>query len=254
MLLELCDRILVLCAGKNNGIVDARTATKEQVGLLMTNLTRENQTEVSDLSLIHISLAGTPDLSAELLDSALATFAVNPPRPYQILAITFTNKAAGEIKERLEKTLGEQALDVWAGTFHSVCAKLLRMYIDRLGFERSFTIYDTDDQKRLMTSIIKEFEVSDKTFPPKTVLNEISRAKEKLLLPDDYEATISTHDLRRRTILRLYKEYEKRKHAANALDFDDLILLTVKLFEEDEELLARYRDKFRYIDVYKRQV
>ena len=193
------------------------------------------------------SLAQMPELSGELLDSALATFAVNPVRPYQILAITFTNKAAGEIKERLEKALGEQALDIWAGTFHSVCAKLLRMYIDRLGFEKSFTIYDTDDQKRLMTAILKEFEVSDKSFPPKTVLNEISRAKEKLLLPEDYEATISTHDLRRRTILRLYKEYEKRKHIANALDFDDLILLTVKLFEEDTELREKYRDKFRYI-------
>ena len=98
-----------------------------------------------------------------------------------------------------------------------------------------------------MTAILKEFEVSDKSFPPKTVLNEISRAKEKLLLPEDYEATISTHDLRRRTILRLYKEYEKRKHIANALDFDDLILLTVKLFEEDTELREKYRDKFRYI-------
>ena len=193
------------------------------------------------------AIAAADSPQPELLDSALATFAADPVRPYQILAITFTNKAASEIKERLERTLGEQALDVWAGTFHSVCAKLLRMYIDRLGFDRSFTIYDTDDQKRLMTAILKEFEVSDKTFPPKTVLNEISRAKEKLLLPDDYEATISTHDLRRRTILRLYKEYEKRKRTANALDFDDLILLTVKLFEEDEELLAKYRDKFRYI-------
>ncbi len=193
------------------------------------------------------ALAAAESLSPEQLDSALATFAVDPARPYEILAITFTNKAAGEIKERLESVLGEQARDVWAGTFHSICAKLLRMYIDRLGFERSFTIYDTDDTKRLMTTIIKEFEISDKTFAPKMVLNEISRAKEKLLLPDDYEATIGTHDLRRRTILRLYREYEKRKNAANALDFDDLILLTVRLFEEDEELAQKYRSKFRYI-------
>lgn len=193
------------------------------------------------------ALAAAESLSPEQLDSALATFAVDPARPYEILAITFTNKAAGEIKERLESVLGEQARDVWAGTFHSICAKLLRMYIDRLGFERSFTIYDTDDTKRLMTTIIKEFEISDKTFAPKMVLNEISRAKEKLLLPDDYEATIGSHDLRRRTILRLYREYEKRKNAANALDFDDLILLTVRLFEEDEELALKYRNKFRYI-------
>lgn len=193
------------------------------------------------------ALAASDELAAEQLDSALATFATDPARPYEILAITFTNKAAGEIAERLEEVLGLQARDVWAGTFHSICAKLLRMYIDRLGFERSFTIYDTDDTKRLMTAIIKEFEISDKTFAPKSVLNEISRAKEKLLLPDDYEKTIGTHDLRRRTILRLYREYEKRKHTANALDFDDLILLTVRLFEEDEELAQRYRNKFRYI-------
>ncbi|MGN1121276.1 MAG: UvrD-helicase domain-containing protein [Eubacteriales bacterium] len=193
------------------------------------------------------SLAGQDEAPRDLLDSALLTLANEPVRPYQILAITFTNKAANEIKARLESSLGDAALDVWAGTFHSVCAKLLRMYIDRLGFERSFTIYDTDDQKRLMSAIIKEFEVSDKTFPAKSVLNEISRAKEKLLTPDEYEGTIGTHDLRRRTVLRLYREYESRKRTANALDFDDLILLTVKLFEEDEELLEKYRARFRYI-------
>ena len=192
-------------------------------------------------------LASDPGASRESLENAMVTLAHNPARPYQILAITFTNKAANEIKSRLEAQLGASALDVWAGTFHSICAKLLRMYIDRLGFERSFTIYDTDDQKRLMNAIIKEFEVSDKTFPAKSVLNEISRAKEKLLLPDDYEGIIGTHDLRRRTILRLYREYELRKRSANALDFDDLILLTVKLFEEDAELLEKYREKFRYI-------
>ncbi len=193
------------------------------------------------------AIAAEENASREQIESALATLVCDPARPYEILAITFTNKAANEIKERLETLLGEDARDVWAGTFHSVCAKLLRMYIDRLGFERTFTIYDTDDQKRLMTAILKEFEVSDKTFPVRTVLNEISRAKEKLLSPDDYEGTIGTHDLRRRTILRLYREYEMRKQSANALDFDDLIFLTVKLFETDEELLEKYRLKFRYI-------
>ena len=188
-----------------------------------------------------------PEAATELMKAALDTLACNPAKPYEILAITFTNKAANEIKQRLEAGLGARALDVWAGTFHSVCAKLLRMYIDRLGFERSFTIYDTDDQKRLMSAIIKEFEISDKTFPAKSVLNEISRAKEKLMLPEEYAGKISIHDLRRKTISKLYTEYERRKQQANALDFDDLILFTVKLFEQDDELLEKYRKKFRYI-------
>ena len=192
-------------------------------------------------------IADTPDVSRTVLENAMATFVTNPAFPYQILAITFTNKAANEIKQRLESQLSEAALDIWAGTFHSVCAKILRMYIDRIGYERTFTIYDTDDQKRLMNSIIKEFNVNDKTFPSKSVLNEISRAKEKLMLPSDYEQSINQHDIRRKTISRLYKEYEVRKTQANALDFDDLILLTVKLFEQDEELLEKYRRKFRYI-------
>lgn len=181
------------------------------------------------------------------MESAMSAFAEKTAFPYQILAITFTNKAASEIKARLEKALGEYARDVWAGTFHSVCAKILRTYIDRLGFDRSFTIYDTDDQKRLMKNILNELSVSDKTFPIKTVLNEISSAKEKLLDCSLYEQNVGSHDLRRKTIARLYKEYEKRKRAANALDFDDLILLTVKLLEEDTEIFEKYRRKFKYV-------
>lgn len=181
------------------------------------------------------------------LEAAMSAFAEKPAFPYQILAITFTNKAANEIKSRLEAVLGESARDIWAGTFHSICAKLLRMYIDRLGFDRTFTIYDTDDQKRLMKTIMAELSVNDKTFPIKSVLNEISSAKEKLADWKTYEQNVGAHDLRRKTIARLYKEYEKRKRAANALDFDDLILLTVKLLEEDSEIREKYRNKFRYV-------
>ncbi len=193
------------------------------------------------------ALAAEPDADKAMTEAALAMFADHPARPYEILAITFTNKAANEIKDRLASELGEQADDVWAGTFHSVCVKLLRMYSDRIGYERSFTIYDTDDQKRLMTAIIKDNNLNDKTFPVRSVLNEISRAKEQLLDSASYAANVRENDLRRRTISRLYEEYEKRKKAANAMDFDDLIRLTVKLFEEDKELLEKYRKKFRYI-------
>ncbi len=187
------------------------------------------------------------DADKEMTSSVMKMFAKTPAFPYQILAITFTNKAANEIKNRLEATLGENAYDIWAGTFHSVCARILRMYIDRLGYETTFTIYDVDDQKRLMKSIMNEFTVNDKTFPVKSVLNEISSAKEKLLDSVAYEKSINQHDIRRRTIARLYTEYEKRKKSANALDFDDLILLTVKLLEKDSEVLEKYRRRFKYI-------
>ena len=183
----------------------------------------------------------------EMTEMAMKLFSKNPAFPYQILAITFTNKAANEIKNRLASTLGESALDIWAGTFHSVCARLLRMHIERLGFETSFTIYDVDDQKRLMKSIMNEFSVNDKTFPVKSVLSQISSAKERLEDCNTYEANVGQHDIRRKTIARLYKEYEKRKRGANALDFDDLILLTVKLLEEDEEIREKYRRRFKYV-------
>ena len=190
--------------------------------------------------------AKDPD-NKEMTEGAMKLFARPEAYPYQILAITFTNKAANEIKSRLESALGESALDIWAGTFHSVCARLLRMHIDRLGFDTSFTIYDTDDQKRLMKSIMNELSVNDKTFPVKSVLSQISSAKEKLEDCKTYEANVGQHDIRRKTVARLYKEYEKRKRAANALDFDDLILLTVKLLEEDGEIREKYRRRFKYV-------
>lgn len=179
-----------------------------------------------------------------LLESAMTSFTTNPVFPYHILAITFTNKAANEIKTRLEASLGGMAYDIWAGTFHSVCAKLLRMHIDLLGFEKTFTIYDTDDQKRLMKAILDENSIKS---TPQSILYEISRAKEKLIDENTYELSINEHDVRRKSIARLYKEYEKRKRSANALDFDDLIMLTVKLLEKEPELLEKYRRKFRYI-------
>ena len=182
-----------------------------------------------------------------MLENALNTFAVDKASPYEILSITFTNKAAKEMKERLEKQLGEVALGIWAGTFHSVCAKILRMHIEKLGRGSDFTIYDTDDQKKLMTDCIKELEFSDKMFTPKAVLSEISRSKEKLIDENEYATSIPAHDMRKNGVARLYRLYENKKRAANALDFDDIICLTVKLFNECPDLLETFRRKFRYI-------
>ena len=186
-----------------------------------------------------------PDKS--VLENALNTFAVDKASPYEILSITFTNKAAKEMKERLEKSLGDDALNVWAGTFHSVCARLLRMHIELMGRARDFTIYDTDDQKKLMTECIKEANANEKMFPPKLVLSEVSRAKEKLIDWKGYMADVREGDVRRFTIAQLYKKYEEKKRAANAVDFDDIICLTVELFKTNPDVLEKYRNRFKYI-------
>ena len=182
-----------------------------------------------------------------MLENAVNTFAVDKVSPYNILSITFTNKAAKEMKDRLEKQLGEAALGIWAGTFHSICAKILRMHIEKIGRGSDFTIYDTDDQKKLMTDCIKELEFSDKMFTPKAVLSEISRNKEKLIDAEAYASSVPAHDMRKNGIARLYRLYENKKRAANALDFDDIICLTVSLFQQCPDLLEKFRDKFRYI-------
>lgn len=192
-------------------------------------------------------VADDENCDKSLLESALNSLAITPAKPYEILSITFTNKAAGEMKERLEKRLGEGALDIWAGTFHSVCARFLRMYIDRLGRDSSFTIYDTDDQKKLMTTCIKELDLNDKMFTPKAVLSEISRCKENLVSLEEYKEDISKSDIRRQTLARLFELYESKKLKANALDFDDMITLTVKIFRENPDVLQKNRDRFKYI-------
>ena len=192
-------------------------------------------------------LAGEENPDRGMLENALNTFAIDKASPYEILSITFTNKAAKEMKERLEKSLGDDAEGIWAGTFHSVCAKLLRMHIELLGRQRDFTIYDTDDQKKLMTECIKEANVSDKMFPPKLVLSEVSRAKEKLIDWKGYMSDVKQGDVRKTTIAQLYKMYEDKKRSANAVDFDDIITLTVELFNTNPDVLEKYRNRFKYI-------
>ena len=161
--------------------------------------------------------------------------AVDCVKPYNILAITFTNKAANEFKERLSKLLGDDASQIWAGTFHSVCVRILRTCIDRIGLSNSFTIYDTDDTKKLITQIMKEKNIDEKNLPAKTVIHAISSAKEEGQLPDDYIASIKAGNLRAQHIGSIYAEYQKRLAAASALDFDDIILNTLIIFTKFPE-------------------
>ena len=172
--------------------------------------------------------------------------AVRPPRPWNILAITFTNKAAGELKERLNAMLGEDGGEVNAGTFHSVCVRILRRNIDRLGYTGSFTIYDADDSLRVVKDSMADLGVSDKMFPPKAVLGEISRSKDKMLSPKQFIQSVGS-DYRLSVIGKIYDRYQTRLKTANALDFDDLIVLTVRLFEEFPDVLEYYQNRFRYI-------
>ena len=174
--------------------------------------------------------------------------ALDPAPPWSILAITFTNKSAGELKDRLERMLGPQSRDVWASTFHSACVRILRRDIEKLGFPASFTIYDTDDAQRVMKDCLKELNLDDKRFPPRSVLSVISQAKDKLQLSDDFaRASQAAGDFRLEQIARLYALYEKKLWQAGALDFDDLILHTVRLLEQDGQVLDYYQRKFRYV-------
>ena len=174
--------------------------------------------------------------------------AVDPAAPWSIIAITFTNKAANELKLRLNKILNTDANDVWAMTFHSACCRILRRNIERLGYTGDFTIYDTSDSERVMKAIIKEMGLDDKTFPPKYVLGAISREKDKMVSPDEMmERAEETNDLRAIHIARAYKTYQQRLKDNNALDFDDIIFLTVRLLQEYEDVRSYYQRKFRYV-------
>ena len=174
--------------------------------------------------------------------------ALEPAMPWSIIAITFTNKAANELKERLSNMLGPEAMDVWAMTFHSACCRILRRDIDRLGYTKSFTIYDTADSERIMKDIIKDMGLDDKTFPAKYVLGAISREKDKMVSPDDLmDQAENLNDLKMLPIAKAYKRYQTRLKENNAVDFDDIILLTVKLLQENEDIRAYYQRKFHYV-------
>ena len=174
--------------------------------------------------------------------------ALEPANPWNVIAITFTNKAASELKERLEDMLGETAADVWAMTFHAACCRILRREIHRLGYDRSFTIYDTADSERVMKEVIRDMGLDEKAFPPKSALSAISAAKDRLISPEEYiENAKGQSDFRETRIGQAYLGYQRKLQAANAVDFDDIILLTVRLLQGFDDVREFYQRKFRYV-------
>ena len=174
--------------------------------------------------------------------------AVDPVKPWNILAITFTNKAAGELRERLTAMLGEEALNINASTFHSACVRILRSEIEAMGYGRDFTIYDSDDSQRMIKSVMAEIDISEKQFAPRMVLSEISAAKDKMITPEQMREDAG-QDYRKKVISRLYALYQQRMMTANALDFDDILTVTTELFEKFPEVLEKYRNRYKYIMV-----
>ena len=167
-------------------------------------------------------------------------------KPWNILAITFTNKAANEMKERVEKLVGEAGKEMWIGTFHSICVRILRKYIDRLGFDHSFLIFDTSDQRTLIKECMKSLKIDDKMFTDRSILAEISNGKNEMLEPKAYQ-TKYAGDYRREIIGRVYELYQSRLKENNAIDFDDIINYTIKILTENEDALEYYTNKFQYI-------
>lgn len=169
-------------------------------------------------------------------------------KPWQILAITFTNKAAGELKERIINAVPDGGADIWAATFHSTCARILRRYGDRIGFSSHFTVYGTDDQKKLVKDILKQLNIDEKYLPVKSVLSEISKAKDKMHTPEQMRKE-AQFDSRKTDISKVYEIYQSRLKTADAMDFDDMLCNTVALFEKCPEILEYYQNQFRYIMV-----
>lgn len=167
-------------------------------------------------------------------------------KPWDILAITFTNKAANEMKERIANLVGEIAKDIWMGTFHSICVRILRRFIDRIGFETSFIIFDTSDQKTLVKNCLKDLSIDDKLFNERAVMSEISNAKNEMLTPAEYQAK-AMGDFRKEKIATVYELYQKRLKENNAIDFDDIINYTIKILEENDDVREYYCNKFKYV-------
>ncbi len=205
----------------------------------------------SDPTVTEIPANATEEDIAVMLaggDAARQLAALDPVEPWRIIAITFTNKAAGELKDRLAAKLGASANDIWAATFHSACVRILRRDAERLGFPANFTIYDTSDSQSVMKHVLKDLNMDDKTFPYRTVLGEMSRAKDQYVSPLEYaENAKQSGDIRKRKMGEAMVEYARRLYNAGAMDFDDLIYFTVKLLKEHEDVRDYWQRKFRYV-------
>jgi len=239
---------VLLLAGAGSGkttVLINRIANLIRYGAASDSAEIPDEITEEDVSFLENYLANPQE---EDTDRADALCQLDPAPPWSIIAITFTNKAAGELKSRLEAMLGPEALDIWAMTFHSACCRILRREIERLGYSRSFTIYDTADSERVMKDVMHQMNLDEKSFPPRLLLTLISKFKDQMLSPDDaFASSRKGSDIRLQKAAEAYKLYQPALQAANALDFDDIILLTVRLLQEYEDVRTSYQRRFRYV-------
>lgn len=238
---------LLVLAGAGSG---KTTVLVERIGYIIRyGNAYEHETPASEISDFDISrLESAIDLPKQEIAALLESCAVSRCPAWGVLSITFTKKAAGEMKERLEKMLGSEASDVWAGTFHSVCVRILRRFGENIGLDRNFTIYDESDAQKLMNTIIKEKNMDENTVSVKSVLSSIGRLKDRLVTPQQFASQASaSRDFSMRRISELYTEYAKRLESANAVDFDDIIMRTVELLDKSDDVRDFLGSRFRYV-------
>ena len=241
------DGPLLILAGAGSGkttVLVNRIANLVKYGRAYDSREMPFDLSEEDMAILRDCAAGARETDARIV----SLLAVDPCPAWRILAITFTNKAAGELKERLVKMLGEDGNEVMASTFHSLCARILRRDGEALGYSSHFTIYDTDDSRRLMKECMKALNIDEKTLGHKAILNEIGRAKDQLLSPGEFAQTAGG-DFRKKKIAECYTLYQKRLKEADAMDFDDLLSRTVALFQENPEILEKYQRRYKYLMV-----
>lgn len=236
---------LLILAGAGSGkttVLVNRIAYLLKYGKAYNSLESDRTPDDEDLVIMQKYLDGDSSVYSQIKN----VLSYDAPEPWQILAITFTNKAANELKERLSNMLGEEALDIWAKTFHSACLNILRYECEHTGYDRNFTIYSTDDQKRVIKDVIKELSLDEKIYQCKAVIGKISSAKDKMQSPKDFR-NIESVDFNHDKIADIYERYQSKLKQANAMDFDDLIYNCARLFENNETVRNKYQNRFKYV-------